>query len=182
MLLRRAVYERVGGHRAVRGTVAEDSALAARVKAAGGRIAVMGGAALIGVRMYRSLPQLWEGLTKNVTLTFGGTRRTAIIAALGPVLAWSALALPAALALSLPAAPSLPALAAPAVAAAASLALVGLHIAAARYFAIPLWYGLLFPVGYTLAALLAAEGIAARRRGRVAWKGRLYPTAADPGD
>lgn len=182
MLLRRSVYERVGGHRAVRDAVAEDSALAARVKAAGGRVAVMDGARLIGVRMYRSLPQLWEGLAKNVTQTFGGTVRTAVIAAVAPVLAWTVPALPAAVALDVAGAPSLLAMAALAVAVAASLAMVALHIAAARHFAIPLWYGLLFPLGYTLAAMLAAEGIAARRQGRVAWKGRLYRTAADPGE
>jgi chlorobactene glucosyltransferase len=181
MLIRRSVYVRVGGHGAVRGTVAEDSALAACVKAAGGRVALMGGASLIGVRMYRSLPQLWEGIAKNVTQTFGGTRRTALIALAGPALAWATLLLPAALATSLPAASSLLALSAFAVACAASLALIALHLAAARYFAIPLWYGLLFPLGYTLAALLAAAGIAAHWRGHVAWKGRLYRSAADPG-
>jgi chlorobactene glucosyltransferase len=181
MLLRRALYQRIGGHRAVRGAVAEDGALAARIKAAGGRVALLGGAALIDVRMYRSLPQLWEGLAKNVTQTFGGVGRAAVVAAAAPLLAWAVPALPVALAASLPAAPSPPDLAAAAIAGAASLALVGLHIAAARYFAIPLWYGLLFPLGYTLGALLAAQGIAAHRRGRVAWKGREYRTGADRG-
>ena len=61
----------------------------------------------------------------------------------------------------------------------ASLASAGMHVAAARYFAIPLWYGLLFPIGYTLCALLAVDGITARRRGRVAWKGRVYPVLSE---
>jgi chlorobactene glucosyltransferase len=181
LLIRRAVYERVGGHRAVRGAVAEDSALAARVKAAGGCIALMGAAPLIGVRMYRSLPQLWEGLVKNVTDTFGGVGATALIALAGLVIAWSALAIPAALAARFAAAPAPLAAAALAVALAASLALLGVHLAAARYFAIPLGYGLLFPVAYTLAAVLALAGIRARRQGRVAWKGRSYRIAADSG-
>jgi chlorobactene glucosyltransferase len=176
-----AAYDRAGGHRAVRDRIAEDSALAARIKATGGRIAVMGGASLIAVRMYRSLPQLWEGLGKNVTETFGGVRATAIVAAAALVLAWSALAVPAALAAKLAASPTPLAMASFALAAAATLALLGLHLAAARYFAIPLGYGLLFPLAYTLAAALAVSAIRARRRGRVAWKGRSYPIAADPG-
>ena len=181
LLVRRSAYVRAGGHPAVRDTVAEDSALATRIKSAGGRIALMSGAPLIAVRMYRSLPQLWEGLTKNVTLTFGGVRATALLAVLGPILAWSAIALPAALAVSLAAAPGPLAAAAFMLAAAASLALFGMHFAAARYFAIPLWYGLLFPVAYSFAAVLALAGIAARRRGRVVWKGREYRVAPDSG-
>jgi chlorobactene glucosyltransferase len=178
LLIRRDVYERAGGHRAVRGVVAEDSALAARIKAVGGRIALMSGAPLIGVRMYRSLRQLWEGLSKNVTETFGGMRATAIVVAVGLVLAWASLAVPAALAASVAATFSPLTAAALALAVAASLALFGMHIAAARYFSIPFWYGLLFPLAYTIAALVAIAGIQARRRGRVAWKGRSYGKAA----
>src|SRR6185437_6856304 len=165
LLIRRAAYDRAGGHRAVRSTVAEDSALTARIKRRGGRVALKSGAALIGVRMYRSLAQLWEGLGKNVTETFGGVCATATIAALGLVLAPSPV-LTAALAL----------------ATCATLALFGMHVAAARYFEVPPWYGLLFPIAYSLAAALAFAGILARRRGRVAWKGRRYRTAADAGD
>ena len=175
ILLRRAVYERVGGHRAVRGAIAEDSALATRVKAQGGRVALLGAAPLIAARMYRSLPQLWEGLAKNVTETFGGVRRTAVVAALGLVLPWSSVIVPLVLAVVLVRATASPLLlAAFVLALLASLAMLGFHIAAARYFAVPAWYGLLFPLAYTLAAVLAIDGMIARRRGRVAWKGRIY--------
>jgi chlorobactene glucosyltransferase len=177
LLIRRSAYERAGGHQAVRGVVAEDSALAARIKSCGGRIALMGGMPLISVRMYRSLPQLWEGIAKNVTETFGGVRATAVTAFFGVALAWAALGIPAALS-----APSSPlAAAALVLAAAASLSLLGMHVAAARYFRIPLWYGLLFPLAYTLAALVAVAGIRAQRQGRVAWKGRSYRSTASGG-
>ena len=175
ILVRRAVYERIGGHAAVRDEVAEDSALAARVKAAGGRVALLDGAPLIGARMYRTLPQLWQGLAKNVTETFGGIHATAVVAGLGLLLAWAAVVVPAALALTLPpAGPSPLGAAAVGIAVLASLAVTGMHIAASRYFAIPCWYGVLFPIGYTLAALLAIDGIRLRRHGRIAWKGRIY--------
>jgi chlorobactene glucosyltransferase len=49
----------------------------------------------------------------------------------------------------------------------------GLHIAATVYFRIPFWYGLLFPLGYTVGALMALDSVR-RRSGRVSWKGRIY--------
>jgi chlorobactene glucosyltransferase len=48
------------------------------------------------------------------------------------------------------------------------------HVAAARYWRMPLGYGLLFPVGYVLGAALALHGAVRRLRGQVQWKGRVY--------
>jgi chlorobactene glucosyltransferase len=58
---------------------------------------------------------------------------------------------------------------------AGSAAAFGLHVAAALHFEIPFWYGLLFPPGYTVGALMAIDSVRRRWRGRVSWKGRLYP-------
>jgi chlorobactene glucosyltransferase len=58
---------------------------------------------------------------------------------------------------------------------AGSAAAVGLHMAGAYYFGIPLWYGLLFPAGYTAGAVMAIESLRLRLSGRVTWKGRTYP-------
>ena len=52
---------------------------------------------------------------------------------------------------------------------------MALHIASAYYFGIPLWYGLLFPAGYTAGAVMAIESLRLRLSGRVTWKGRTYP-------
>jgi chlorobactene glucosyltransferase len=49
-----------------------------------------------------------------------------------------------------------------------------LHIAAARHFRIPFYYGVLFPLGYTVGAVMAFDSVRRRRRGRVSWKGRIY--------
>lgn len=57
---------------------------------------------------------------------------------------------------------------------AGSLALLGTHIGVARYFKIPWWYGILFPIGYTIGAGLLLHSALARWRGRVPWKGREY--------
>jgi chlorobactene glucosyltransferase len=181
ILVRRAIYERVGGHAAVRNEMAEDSALAAEVKAYDNHVALLDASSLISVRMYRNLEQLWEGLAKNVTETFGGTGRTSIVVGCGLLMAWATFMVPAWLALMLLRSTLSPvSLAAFVAATLASLAITMMHVAAARYFAIPPGYGLLFPVGYTLAAFLAMYGIAERRRGRIAWKGRQYPVAREP--
>jgi hypothetical protein len=55
-----------------------------------------------------------------------------------------------------------------------SLALLGTHIGAARYFQIPFWYGFLFPIGYTLGSAIALYGFVELNRDQVRWKGRTY--------
>src|SRR5581483_9446052 len=69
ILIRRAVYDRIGGHAAVRDAICEDRALAQAAKDAGCSVALLGAATLARTRMYRNLPALWEGLRKNSTET-----------------------------------------------------------------------------------------------------------------
>ena len=57
---------------------------------------------------------------------------------------------------------------------AGSGAALGLHLAATFYFRIPFWYGLVFPLGYTVGALMAIDSVRRRLSGRVIWKGRIY--------
>jgi chlorobactene glucosyltransferase len=59
--------------------------------------------------------------------------------------------------------------------AAGSLALLGTHIGAARYFRIPFWYGLLFPMGYLIGSFVLVFAAWQRSRGQTRWKGRVYP-------
>lgn len=65
LLVRRAAYEKAGGHAAQRGAIVEDSALARAVKIAGYAVQLADGRALVHIRMYRDLGQLWEGWAKN---------------------------------------------------------------------------------------------------------------------
>jgi cellulose synthase/poly-beta-1,6-N-acetylglucosamine synthase-like glycosyltransferase len=94
MLVRREAYERIGGHRAVRGSIAEDRDLALRLKAFGYRIRLADGAQLVRVRMYRSSREMWEGWRKNF---YEGARRQVWLAALfiGACLCMLVLPLPA---------------------------------------------------------------------------------------
>src|SRR5262249_7033600 len=62
-----------------------------------------------------------------------------------------------------------------AVALAGSAAAVGLHMAGAGHFRIPLWYGLLFPLGYSAGALMVLDSVRRRLLGRVTRKDRTSP-------
>lgn len=71
LLVRRSAYEQAGGHEAVRGEILEDVELARHVKAAGGRLVFLPGAAWVQTRMYRCFPEMWRGWTKNLYLLYG---------------------------------------------------------------------------------------------------------------
>jgi chlorobactene glucosyltransferase len=68
ILIRRSVYETVGGHFSVRDRIDEDKAIAEVVKRAGYRLVLADGRALASTRMYTSLGEMWEGWTKNIYL------------------------------------------------------------------------------------------------------------------
>jgi len=78
ILIRRSVYEAVGGHSAVHNRIVEDFALASLVKGSGYRLRVMMGMKLIKTRMYTSFNEIWEGWTKN--LFFGLGRKWKLVA------------------------------------------------------------------------------------------------------
>jgi chlorobactene glucosyltransferase len=175
MLVRRAAYDAIGGHAAVRGIIAEDVALARVMKRAGRRVALLGGDGMLRARMYTGWRTLWPGLAKNVVDMMGGPVPTVLTAFGGMTLAWLAIAVPLIDLAVLERAPDSAAIAALALASAASCAAFGLHLAGALYLRIPVWYGLLFPLGYSAGALIALDSVRRRLTGRVAWKGRTYP-------
>lgn len=73
LLIRRDVYEEVGGHARFADDVLEDVALAKAVKAAGHRLWFGSGKGLVRARMYRSFGAMWEGWKKNLYRLMGGT-------------------------------------------------------------------------------------------------------------
>ena len=172
LLFRREAYEAVGGFAAVRDEICEDKALARAVKRAGFRLALLGAEELVRVRMYTGFRSLAEGLAKNVVDMAGGVGATLAATFLALVLGWAPILVPLWIGDRRPAAL--------AVALAGSLALLGTHLAGARHFRIPFWYGFLFPLGYTLAAAVALYAVLRRVRGVVVWKGRAYSPAGKP--
>ena len=66
LAVRRAAYDRAGGHAAVRDEVVEDVALLRAVKRAGGRGGVVDGTSLATTRMYDDWHELVAGYTKSL--------------------------------------------------------------------------------------------------------------------
>jgi GT2 family glycosyltransferase len=71
LVVRRDVYERIGGHRAVKGAVLEDVELAALVKQRKLGLRFRYAPEAVSTRMYRSFGAMWQGWTKNLALLFG---------------------------------------------------------------------------------------------------------------
>ncbi|MGO9049968.1 MAG: glycosyltransferase [Xanthobacteraceae bacterium] len=173
MLVRRAAYEAVGGHAAVCTAICEDLEFARRLKQSGHAVLLIGCDNMLATRMYTGWRTLWPGLAKNLVDTFGGPAATLGVALAAVILAWAAYVLPLIdLWALLRGADG--ALSAFLLALAGSGAAIGLHIAATFYFRIPFWYGLVFPLGYTVGALMAFDSVRRRLSGRVSWKGRIY--------
>ena len=68
ILIKRSVYDAIGGHERVKDQIVEDKAIAEQVKWNGYRLIVANGYTVARTRMYTSLPEMWEGWTKNIYL------------------------------------------------------------------------------------------------------------------
>jgi glycosyltransferase involved in cell wall biosynthesis len=179
LLVRREVYERSGGHAAVQSAILEDVELARRIKAGGGKLLFLPGAAWVRTRMYHCFGAMWQGWTKNLYLLYQGdvARMGAAVASLWlgdllPVLAFAAACLWITWAHAVGAA-VLVALGFFALALARQwnyarhLEALGFAPALAAYQ----------PMGAALlGALLLASWRAHRGRGSIEWKGRRYAT------
>jgi len=173
ILVRRAAYEALGGHAAVRHEICEDAALARRAKGCGYRVVLAGGERLASTRMYTGWCSLRVGVSKNLADMMGGPAMAAVTAIAGIALAWMAVLLPLSELAACARAGGESCLA-PLVALPGSAAFLALHIAGALHFRIPVWYGLLFPLGYTGGDLIALDSVRRRLTGQIVWKGRVY--------
>lgn len=96
MLFRRAAYNAIGGHTAVKGAVLEDVALARRIKSARRQLRMADGNRLISCRMYTDWPGVRDGYAKNILSGYGSLPALALatvfhwLVFLGP---WAALAI-----------------------------------------------------------------------------------------
>jgi cellulose synthase/poly-beta-1,6-N-acetylglucosamine synthase-like glycosyltransferase len=177
LLVRRAAYEAIGGHAAVRNEVLEDVYLAQVLRKAGFRIGIALAPELLSVRMYTSGTEVLAGLGKNAAAGYhnGGWRaRRAMLRLLGLSLlplwlpgialaAWNVQGDPgsmAALLMSL-------------------LAFAGAYSywtwLLRHLHGLPWYFGLLWPLAVLGYAFIALRSIWQVRRGRgVIWKGRTY--------
>lgn len=173
MLIRRDTYQAVGGHAAVCSAICEDLEFARRLKQTGRSVLLMDGKDVLSTRMYTGWRTLWPGLTKNLVDTLGGPVASLVFALAAVLLAWLAVVIPLVDAASYGQAAPGGGMALIA-ALLGSAATLGLHIAAAFYFRIPFYYGLLFPLAYTVGAVMVFDSVRRRLSGRVSWKGRIY--------
>jgi hypothetical protein len=132
---------------------------------------------LMETRMYRSLPEIVEGWSKNMYL--GGRRSfpgQPLLQALVPVMLVASFAFwlipPAVLAFT----GAVGHLGAPAVLATVSSAVFWMLVSYGMQ--IPIWYGLLYPLG-ALTALYIGARSAWRGGRRVEWRGRAYTAAGE---
>ncbi len=72
LLVRREIYQRIGGHEAVKSEILEDVELARRIKSQGGKLIFFPGAPWVRTRMYRTFGEMWQGWTKNLFLLYQG--------------------------------------------------------------------------------------------------------------
>jgi len=75
LLVRREVYERSGGHEAVKAQILEDVELARRIKSLGGKLIFLPGARWVRTRMYHCFRDMWRGWSKNLYLLYAGNLR-----------------------------------------------------------------------------------------------------------
>jgi chlorobactene glucosyltransferase len=169
ILVPREAYEAAGTHAAVRHEVAEDLALAQRFLRSGRTIHFAFAGEFMETRMYRSLPEMIEGWSKNIYL---GSRRSfpgePLLRATVPLMVGATLLFwlvpPAMLGLG------------GEVRSAAILA-VGLSavfwILISIGMRIPFYYGLAYPLGALMALYIAARSTWRGDR-KVQWRGRTY--------
>jgi chlorobactene glucosyltransferase len=166
LLVRRAAYEALGGHAAVRGEVAEDLALARRAAAHGVRWLLADGAGYSTCRMYRSARAAWAGFGRNLARAFG--RRLALYAAAWLWLAVAFLEPPLLGALALLGWP----VGTPALAAAGTLVAVATWVVVVARWRLPAALVPLYPLVMAVWLAVAAESLRRTATGRATWKGR----------
>jgi glycosyltransferase involved in cell wall biosynthesis len=168
LLIRRDVYDSIGGHRGVAGEVLEDVAIALRVKRAGHRIWFGSGQGLVRTRMYTSFGARWEGWKKNLYRLMGGTPWT-VVCEMESTLPWIPFLLMV-LGLKFPFLLFLGILFL-----IARQTIYGLDLARNHYpFSFIYYY---VPAAFLYAGVLWAS-YRSHMKGRIAWKGREYSIGA----
>ena len=95
ILIKRSVYDAIGGHESVKDQIVEDKAISEQVKWNGYRLIVANGYSIARTRMYTSLSEMWEGWTKNIYLGLSDRPPLMLLGAFGAfILLVAALVLP----------------------------------------------------------------------------------------
>jgi chlorobactene glucosyltransferase len=179
IFIKRTVYEAVGGHTAIKGSIVEDKDMAVLVKGKGFRLIVADGRKVASTRMYTSLSEMWEGWTKNIYLGLRDDRGLLLLGVFGAFLAFTAaLLLPAWVIWGLVLVVAGSGLEGSVVLVEALVLwgyLIFWRILASRGMGIPGWYALTIPVGAgVFAAMMLTSAWNVLSGKGVTWKGRTY--------
>ncbi len=180
IFIKRSVYDASGRHAAIKGSIVEDKDLAVLVKGQGYRLVLADGRKIAATRMYTSLPEMWEGWTKNIYLGLKDDPALMVLGVFGAVLAViTALGLPlwigAGIAWLTVAGPNPGTLGVAVEAALVWGYLIFWRVRISRAMGIPGWYALTTPLGAAVFAAMMAVSAWNVLSGRgVTWKGRTY--------
>ena len=176
ILVRRAAYEKIGGHVSVKGDIIEDVKIARKLKASGAKFHCRATTDLVSTRMYEGFADLWEGLSKNayagseyhpITFWFGLLGAVLmlvfppiyLIASIGAFVHHRSPVILAFLVLS----------------AIICLCQLIVQSRAVRYLKLPAWQILVMPISAGLYTLIAINSAWEHHfRGGNLWKGRRY--------
>lgn len=179
ILIKRSVYDVIGGHESVKDQIVEDKAISEQVKWNGHRLIVADGSAVTQTRMYTSLPEMWEGWTKNIYLGLSDRPSLLLLGVFGALLALTA-------ALFLPVWPLLGVLWLldggswmAVLVILESLVfwayLIFVRARVAQGMGISPWYALTTPLGAAVfAAMMITSAFRVLSGQGVSWKGRIY--------
>jgi chlorobactene glucosyltransferase len=179
IMIKRSVYDAIGGHESVKNQIVEDKAISEQVKWNGFRLIVADGMKVARTRMYTSLPEMWEGWTKNIYLGLRDQPSLMWLGVFGAFLAvMASLFLPIWLPLGIIWHVNGGRWMATAVSAEAILMwafLLYVRARVAQRMEISAWYAWATPLGAAVfgAMMFASAWKVVTRRG-VTWKGRVY--------
>ncbi len=177
ILVRREAYERAGGHEAVRGEIIDDINLAARIKAAGGRLCLRAAPTLASTHMYGTFADIWRGLRKNVYAGMQYQPHKLVVGTwVALLLSWIPLAslLAGALGLLVLGWPTVPCVILLLAGMLGQLAQAAAAAPSCVFHRLPIPYLLTLPLGMTVYVAIAASSAWHYHRGRVLWKDRAF--------
>jgi chlorobactene glucosyltransferase len=168
ILMRRSAFQTAGGYRTIHDNVADDVAIARRIKECGFRWRFLDGTRRVHCRMYTGFRQTCEGFSKNLFAVFDYRIAPFLLLWLFLLyLAWQPLVV---LALALFGVP-LPDLLAPLALAHTALGLIMMSVAHYQ-LGFPVYLAMLYPVTLLLAFGVALYSMIVTIRGRATWKDR----------